>query len=97
MEEVKHYLESSTVHGLAYISTGRNYVRLFWILVVIAGFAGAGYIINQSFKTWAEIPVKTTIESRPVKELIFSKVAVCPPKNTYTDLNYDLKMTENLV
>ena len=96
MEEVKQYLESSTVHGLAFIATGRKYVRLFWILVVIAGFTGAGVMIYQSFDNWAESPVKTTIEIHPITEITFPKVIVCPPRKTYTDLNYDLKMAENL-
>ena len=39
--------------------------------------------------------MKTTIETRPIEEITFPKVTVCPPKNTYTDLNYDLVMTKN--
>ena len=39
MEGVTAFLESSTIHGLAHIATGRKYVRLFWILVVIAGYS----------------------------------------------------------
>ena len=31
-----------------------------------------------------------------ITEITFPKVTVCPPKNTYTDLNYDLMMTENM-
>ena len=96
MENLTTFLESSTIHGLAYIATGRKYVRLFWILVVIAGFIGAGFMTYQSFQSWAESPVKTTIETLPTTELTFPKVTVCPPKNTYTDLNYDIMMTENM-
>ena len=97
MEEVRTYLESSTIHGLAYIATSRpHFVRIIWLLIVIAGFTGAGVIIYQSFQSWDESPVKTTIETRPITELKFPKVTVCPPKNTYTDLNYDLIMTENM-
>ena len=96
MESVKNFLESSTIHGLAYIPTGRKFVRLFWVLVVIAGFTGAGVIIHQSFQSWDESPVKTTIETHPRAEITFPKVTVCPPKNTYTDLNYDLMMTQNM-
>ena len=29
----------------------------------------------------------------PITETKFPKVTVCPPKNTFTNLNYDLKMT----
>ena len=95
MEDLNYFLESSTIHGLAYITTGRKYVRLFWILVVIGGFTGAVYLIHKSFQSWNESPVKTTIETLPITEITFPKVTVCPPKKTYTDLNYDLMMTEN--
>ena len=96
MENIKKFLESSTIHGLSYISTERQYVRLFWITVAMVGFTGAGVIIHQSFQSWAESPVKTTIETRPIKEITFPKVTVCPPKNSYTDLNYDLLRAENM-
>ena len=96
MENVEDFLESSTIHGLAYIATGRNYIRILWMSVVIAGFTGAGVMIHQAFQDWNESPVKTTIETLPITEITFPKVTVCPPKNTYTDLNYDLMMTENM-
>ena len=96
MDGIRTYLESTTVHGLTYISTTRKYARLFWILTVISGFLGAGYLIKESFDGWDESPVKTTIETLPISEITFPKVTVCPPKNTFTDLNYDLMMTENI-
>ena len=96
MEGVRTFLESSTIHGLTYISTTRKYARLFWILVVIAGFVGASLIIKESFDSWSGSPVKTTIETLPISYITFPKVTVCPPKNTFTDLNYDLMMTENV-
>ena len=96
MEGVRTFLESSTIHGLTYISTTRKYARLFWILVVLTGFFGASLLIKESFDSWAESPVKTTIETLPISEIRFPKVTVCPPKNTFTDLNYDLMMIENI-
>ena len=39
--------------------------------------------------------MKTTIETLPITDITFPKVTVCPPKNTYTDLNYHLKRLEN--
>ena len=95
MERVNAFLESSTIHGLNHISTSRKYARAFWILVVLAGFTAAGYLIQTSFQSWAESPIKTTIETLPISEIKFPKVTVCPPKNTYTDLNYDLMLAEN--
>ena len=44
VEEFGQYLESSTIHGLAYISLSAKWVaKIFWLLVVIAGFTSAGY------------------------------------------------------
>ena len=96
MEGVRTFLESSTIHGLTYISTTRKYARLFWILVVITGFVGASLLIKESFDSWSKSPVKTTIKTLPISGIKLPKVTVCPPKNTYTDLNYDLMMTENI-
>ena len=96
MEGIRNFLESSTIHGLTYISKTRKFTRIFWILVVITGFSGAGYLINESFQSWADSPIKTTIETRPMSEIKFPKVTVCPPKNTYTDLNYDLMVADNV-
>ena len=96
MEGVRTFLESSTIHGLTYISTTRKYHRLFWMLVVLTGFGGASYLIKGSFDSWSESPIKTTIETLPIAEIKLPKVIVCPPKNTFTDLNYDLMMVENM-
>ena len=63
--------------------------------MVISGFTGAGVLIYHSFNAWDESPIKTTVEEQPVTELTLPKVTVCPPKNSITDLNYDLMMTEN--
>ena len=76
MEELRIFLESSTIHGLTYISTTRKYVKLFWILVVIGGFTGAGMLICASFEAWNESPIKTTIETVSIKEITFPKVTV---------------------
>ena len=96
MEGIRTFLESSTIHGLTYISSTRKYGKAFWILVVIAGFATAGYLIHSSFESWYDSPIKTTVETLPISDIKFPKVTVCPPKNTYTDLNYDLMKAENI-
>ena len=95
MEGVSSFLEDSTIHGLNYISTTKKYARLFWVLVVVAGFSTAGYMIQTSFKDWAVNPIRTTLETMPISEIKLPKVTVCPPVNTYTDLNHALMMAEN--
>ena len=97
MEEVRKFLESSSIHGLARISTDKKYGRLFWIFVVFFGFCGTVVLINQSFQNWENNPVTTTIETLPIKDITFPKVTVCPPKDTFTDLNYDLQETKSLM
>ena len=96
MEGVRTFLESSTIHGLAHISVTSKNARLFWILVVIFGFTVSGIIINESFQAWDETPIKTMIETRPITEITFPKVTVCPPRNSFTDLNYDLLMVKDM-
>ena len=96
MEGVTTFLESSTIHGLTYISTTRRLVRFLWIIIVIGGFTGAGFLIHKSFQDWSDNPITTTIDTRPIEELGFPKVTVCPPKDTYTDLNYDLIRLKNI-
>ena len=81
MEQLKTFLESSTIHGLVHISTPRKLTRLFWVVVVIAGFISAGMIINESFVSWADSPTKTTIETVSITKMTLPKVTVCPPKN----------------
>ena len=95
MDGLNTFLEGSSIHGLSYISTTRKYARLFWIFVVVSGFFGGGLLIKSSFESWSENPIQTTVETLPIADIKFPKVTVCPPKNTFTDLNYDLMMTEN--
>ena len=96
MKTVKEFLESSTIHGLVYISTTKRLVRLLWLCVVISGFMGAGVLIHQSFSSWTASPVSTTIEVLPITDLDLPNVTVCPPKNTFITLNPDLVMARNV-
>ena len=96
MENIKSFLETSTIHGLTYISSGRKAAKLFWTIIVLSSFTAAGILIKEAFQVWIESPVKTTIESLPIAEINLPKVTVCPPKNVLTNLNYDLMMTKNL-
>ena len=95
MEGIRTFLESSTIHGLSYISTSHKYARFFWLLVVALGFIGCALLINESFKSWEESPVKTSIETLQISKIKLPKLTVCPPKNTFTDLNSDLLMLKN--
>ena len=51
MENIKLFLETSTIHGLSYIAGSRPWVRLFWIITVIAGFTLAGTLMEVELHT----------------------------------------------
>ena len=96
MKVIAEFFEASTIHGLSYIASSRSFVKPLWITIVVACFTFAGILIHQSFQSWEESPIKTTVQTLPISEISFPKVTVCPPKNTFTNLNYDLLMAENL-
>ena len=90
MEGVKEFLESSTIHGLTYISTSRNsLIRILWIVVVISGFITAGMFINNAFMDWEKSPIETSIETFPISEVHFPKIVVCPPKVGFSLILYE--------
>ena len=96
VEEIKQFFELSTIHGLHYISNTRKCSRLFWTLVVIGGFLGAGYLIYESFHNWQQSPISTTVETLPISKILVPNVTVCPPKNLILNLNYDILESEEV-
>ena len=96
MEILREFLESSTIHGLTYISTSKSRAgKVFWALVVLGGFCCASYFINNSYVEWSASLVATTIHTFPIEDLPFPKVTVCPPKGSNTALNPDLMMLKD--
>ena len=69
--------------------------RIVWILSVLIGFVGAGYLVGRSISAWMSSPVMTTITTHPIGQLNFPTVTVCPPKGSNTALNYDLMRLKN--
>ena len=96
IEDIKQFFESSTIHGLYYISTARRWSRLFWMLIVLVGFSGAGYLIHVSFLNWVQSPITTTIETLPISQITFPNVTICPPKNSLLNLNYDIVHSDEM-
>ena len=95
MDSIREFLKSSTIHGLSHITETKGLVRCFWMFVISTGFIGSGVLIKQSFESWSTNPVFTTIETLPITEIEFPKVTVCPPRKTFTNLNYDLDKIGN--
>ena len=97
MGEIRNFLESSTIHGFQHISSSKKYARLFWIFVVFAGFSAAFMLINTAFTHWSQSPIATTIETLPISKIRFPNVTVCPPHNSFLDLNYDIIKSKNIM
>ena len=60
------------------------------------GFSGAGYLIYTSFDNWNQSPISTTIETLPISQINFPNVTVCPPKDLFLNLNYDILQSEKV-
>ena len=96
MEQFKTFLDTSTIHGLSWISGTRKWPRLFWIIIVFGGFSSAVYLIYESFDNWKQSPITTTIETLPISQITFPNVTVCPPRNLFLNLNYDISQSEKV-
>ena len=95
MEGFKELFQTSSIHGVGHILSEEKLFKVLWIFVVFSGFIGAGLIISQSFLSWEESPVSTTIETQSISQLDFPEVVVCPAKHSFTTLGPDLELTEN--
>ena len=94
METVRTYLESGSINGLNHIAATKKWDRLFWILVINGGFIISTILIVEMYIAWGDNPIRTDVDTLPMSEIRFPKVTVCPPKDTFTDLNYDIKRAE---
>ena len=94
---LQNFLESSTIHGLAHISTAKSHpARAVWVAIVVTCFSSAIYMITSSYKEWQESPVSTTITTHPITELQFPTVTVCPPRGSNTALNHLLEKVKHV-
>ena len=96
MDVLKEFLATSTIHGLSRVGSSRSKVSQFlWFAIVVAGFTGAGILIQGSFSSWNNSPVATSISTHSITDLQFPNITVCPPEGTNTALNYDLWRISN--
>ena len=92
MSLLRDFLETSTIHGLYHISSAKSLAARFtWLSVICACFGGAFFMVNNAFVEWNESPIATTITTRPISELVFPSVTVCPPRGSNTALNLALE------
>ena len=91
------FLESSSINGLNQVASARGkHSKLAWTFAILFGFSMAFYIIQYSFEGWALSPIITTVETLPISKVRFPIVTICPPKDTNTALNYDIRSSINV-
>ena len=58
------YLESSSIHGLRYLSESKGKLpKMLWLVFIAASFMAAFYIIYNNVKQWENSPsVITTVK-----------------------------------
>ena len=95
---LKSFLEESTIHGFARISSAKSYlVKFSWIVLVVTAFSFAGYLIHKSYKAWVDAPISTTISTHPISSAEFPTISVCPPTDYNEALNEDLANLRGVV
>ena len=71
------YLEQTTIHGLRYLSEGKDLVEKFvWLIVVVISFSIAGYLIYVTIQENESEPVLTTIETGLAKNVPFPAITI---------------------
>ena len=70
-------------------------IKLAWGCFVFLGFLSATFLIHQSYSDFKNSPVVTSVKTKPIDDLPFPKVTVCPPRGSNTALNYDLMRADN--
>ena len=82
------YLEATTVHGFSYINRRNSLcTRIFWTVIIVAGFSMAGFLIVESLNDWESNQTITTLDSiaTPIQEVQFPTVTVCPHEESPPD------------
>ena len=89
-------METSTIHGLNYISTAKSVAaKAIWVLIVCVSFGTAIYMINNAFSEWQKSPIATTVQTYPISKLEFPSVTVCPPQGSNTAMNHLLEQVDS--
>ena len=76
-DKITDYLESTSIHGFSYLSTGRNILeKLLWLIIICTCFTFAGILICQSVEEASLNPVMTNVETVDVREVPFPAITI---------------------
>ena len=79
------FLENSSICGLAHISRSKTTIeRGYWIGISALMIAGTIYLTMDAFYEWDEKPISTVTKVKPMYDIKFHKIIVCPPKVSFS-------------
>ncbi len=89
---IEDFLNSSSIHLVIHIHNARsNWEKFAWGVIISLGVITAMHLIHDSFVGWKTSPFITTVETIRISNAVFPVVTVCPPQDTNTALNYDIR------
>ena len=95
--KIRDFLESSTIHGLVHISTGKNvFIRCIWGMIVIACFSCGLYMIESAVESWVDNPVVTSVDTKAIEQVLRSPLAKNLPLTKYSLLTGSLARNHSL-
>ena len=76
-QTVSEYLNTTTIHGFAYVQKSRNVLeRLSWCVIILGCISFSGLLIRQSLNEAEEHPIATTVELVPLTSVPFPAVTI---------------------
>ena len=94
--QVRDFLESSTIHGLVHISTGKNiFIRCVWGIVLVACFSCGIYMIESAVESWVDNPVVTSVDTKAIEQVLRSPLAkIFTPHTIFTLDRYSCQKSQ---
>ena len=97
IQQGRDFLESSTIHGLVHISTGKNVlIRCIWGIIVVACFSAGIYMIESAVESWVDNPVVTSVDTKAIEQVLRSPLAENLPLAQYPLLTGTLARNHSL-
>ena len=78
-ERINEFFETTTIHGLFYISLNQTKcTRIIWTVVVLLATGTATYFLYQTVSRFEENYTSTNMETRSIKEFPFPAITFDP-------------------
>ena len=77
MKSLSDYLEQSSIHGLRYLSEGRNILeKLIWLILILVSLSLACHWIQITVDENESEPVLTTMETTTIGDIPFPAITI---------------------